>query len=205
MFEAEQLEFLAAARARYRFDDNASLPQIHADLGVGLFEFNLDLDGLQMLQQDSILPPIGHVYVVVGAGIRHDLVPRYLEVAFDISARLGVESSADMRNVFGIDTAPSHGISVGLSMRSELAPALAPGFFVGGGIQYIVFVTDFDGQVGCAVPEGCDVFVDPWRDTRPWEVWPVDVDNPDVIVGGPTGPVFDHYVRAYGEVGFTFR
>ena len=69
--------------------------------------------------------------------------------------------------------------------------------------------TDFNGQVGCA-EDSCAGYVDPWIDTRLWEVWPVTPPPPgseadtNAVIGGPHDAVTDNYFRLQLQAGYAF-
>ncbi len=203
----EQLELLVAARFRYRFSDPRGEPELHLDVGWGMFQFNLALEQLQRVELATIIPPMQHGYVHVGAGLSYMVAPPYLTLGAEVVGRIGTNLGADTRNVWGTTTAPSNGFGLGVEAQVDIAE----GFFVGAQLQYFMFSTDFSGQVGCAVQSECDnVFMNPWEDRRLWEVWPVvppQGGNPpdlEAVEGGPLTPVMDNYVRLHLEVGWAF-
>jgi hypothetical protein len=206
-----QLDLFVGARGRYRFGADRREPEVHLEAGWGLFHFDLGLDALQRLEPDTVIPPMQHGYVQLGGGLRYGIVPTYFTVGVDFAYRIGTHVGGDTRNVWGIDTGPSNGLIAGLELKTEI-PEVAQGFYLALRVQYFHFVTAFRGQVGCARAEECAGYMDPWSDTRLWEVWPVAPPPPGTrppenapVVGGPTSDVTDNYVRAQLAVGFAFN
>lgn len=205
-----QLDFFLGLRARYRFGADRREPQIHVDAGWGMFQFDLALDALQLIQPETIIPPMQHGYVQLGAGLQYGIVPTYLTVGVDVGYRIGTHAGGDMRNVWGTETPPSNGLTMGLELRTEI-PEIGEGFFLALRLRYFQFTTNFEGQVGCAIPEECEAgYMDPWEDRRLWEVWPVSPPiggavNLDDVIGGPVGDVHDNYVRLQLAIGWAFR
>lgn len=203
-----QLDFFAGLRARYRFGPDRREPEIRVDAGYGIFQFDLGLEQLQLITPDTIIPPMQHGYVQLGAGISYGIVPTYLTAAVDFAYRVGTNSGGDMRNVWGTETPPSNGFTLGLELKTEI-PEIVEGFFMALRVRYFQFTTNFEGQVGCANAAECAGYMDPWSDTRLWEPWPVrppagGMINLDDVVGGPEGDVTDHYVRLQLAVGYAF-
>ncbi|HHH29518.1 MAG TPA: hypothetical protein ENK57_14385 [Polyangiaceae bacterium] len=203
-----QLDFFVGARLRYRFGPARREPEFHLDAGWGAFNFSLGLDELRQIQRDTIIPPMQHGYFQAALGIEYGVVPTYLTLGLEVGARVGTNIGGDTRNVWGVETAASNGFLLGANMRVEI-PEIVQGAFLGLNVQYFLFVTDFQGQVGCAVAEECAGFMDPWSDTRLWEVWPVASTGAgppdlDAVVGGPSGPVVDNYVRLQLAIGYAF-
>lgn len=205
----DQLDLFVGVRGRYRFGPDRREPEIHFDAGWGMFQFDLGLDQLQLITPDTIIPPMQHGYVQLGAGINYGIVPTYLTVGVDLAYRIGVSAGGDMRNVWGTETGPSNGLSLGLEIKTEI-PEIVQGFFLALRLRYFQFTTNFEGQVGCANADECAGFQNPWADTRLWEVWPVEppaggaVDL-DAVVGGPRSDVNDNYVRLQLAIGYAFR
>ncbi len=203
-----QLDFFVGVRGRYRFGAERREPEIHIDAGWGMFNFDLGLPQLQLITPDTIIPPMQHGYVQLGAGINYGIVPTYFTVGVDFAYRIGTNAGGDMRNVWGTETAPSNGASFGLEIKTEI-PEIVQGFFLALRLRYFQFTTSFQGQVGCANADECAGYMDPWTDRRLWEVWPVrppvggSVDLNDVV-GGPTADVNDNYVRLQLAVGWAF-
>ncbi len=203
-----QLDFFAGLRGRYRFGPDRREPEIRIDAGYGMFQFDLGLEQLQLITPDTIIPPMQHGYLQLGAGISYGIVPTYLTAAVDFAYRIGTNSGGDMRNVWGTETPPSNGFTLGLELKTEI-PEIVEGFFLALRVRYFQFTTNFEGQVGCADADECAGYMDPWSDTRLWEPWPVrppsggmiDLDD---VVGGPQGDVTDHYVRLQLAVGYAF-
>lgn len=206
-----QLDFFVGARGRYRFGDDRREPEIHLDVGWGTFSFDLGTDALKELDPRYVIPPMEHGYVQLGAGISYGIVPTYLTASVDFAYRIGTNIGVGTRNVWGIETAPSNGMLVGLELKSEI-PEIVQGAFIALRVEYFQFTTAFRGQVGCAAAGGC-ASTPPWEDQQLWEVWPVTPPPPgqpgdyniDSVVGGPTGDVNDNYVRMQLSVGYAFR
>ncbi|MCA9608602.1 MAG: hypothetical protein KC619_23525 [Myxococcales bacterium] len=204
----DQLELYVGARFRYRFGEARREPEFHLDAGWGTFSFNLGLDELQRIELDTIIPPMQHGYVQAALGIEYGVVPTYLTLGLSVGGRIGTNIGGDTRNVWGTQTGPSNGLLLEGSLRVEI-PEIVQGFFMGINVRYFLFATDFRGQVGCAVAEECAGFMNPWDDRRLWEVWPVEppgggMADLDAVVGGPQGPVIDHYVRLQLAIGYAF-
>jgi hypothetical protein len=204
-----QLELYVGARARYRFGPARSEPEIHLDAGWGTFQFDLAEAELQLVQPDAVIPPMQHGYVHLSGGLSVGVVPQYLSLGFDVGYRIGTNLGAGTRNVWGTETGPSNGFVMGIEAKLEVPEA--PGLFFELVLSYFQLTTDFRGQVGCARAGACAEYVDPWEDGRLWEVWPVEPPAPgtpadlNAVVGGPTDPVHDNYVRAQLRVGYAFR
>ncbi|HJL19181.1 MAG TPA: hypothetical protein RMH99_26185, partial [Sandaracinaceae bacterium LLY-WYZ-13_1] len=204
-----QLDFYVGLRGRYRFGEARSAPQLRLDAGWGMFDFDLGTDELQLVQLDTIVPPMRHGYVHLSGGLAFGVVPGYFSLGLDVGYRLGTNIGGVTRNVWGIDTGPSNGFVMGVEAKVEVPEA--PGLFFELYLSYFQFTTDFAGQVGCAVPEGCPSTSTPWNDDSLWELWPVAAPGPDgepdlnAVVGGPTGPVHDNYFRMQLRVGYAFR
>lgn len=205
----EQLDFYVGARGRYRFGPERREPEIRFDAGWGTFLFELGLNELQLIELDTIIPPMQHGYVYLGAGFSYGIVPTYLTVGIDVGYRIGTNIGGDTRNVWGTRTAPSNGFVMGIEVRTEI-PEIAQGIFATLRFSYFQFTTDFNGQVGCAQPEACSGYMDPWSDPRLWEVWPVTPPpdgmraNIDDAIGGPSDPVNDNYIRLQLAIGYSF-
>jgi len=204
----DQLEVYAGLRLRYRFGPARREPEFHLDAGWGTFNFNLGLDQLQQIELDTIIPPMQHGYVQAAIGIEYGVVPTYLTLGLEVGGRIGTNIGGDTRNVWGTTTAPSNGVLVGAHLRVEI-PDLVQGAFFAINVRYFLFSTDFQGQVGCAVAAECAGFMPPWADDRLWEVWPVEppgggMADLDAVVGGPSSPVSDNYVRLQLAIGYAF-
>ncbi len=204
-----QFDFLVAVRGRYRFGEARREPEIHLDAGWGTFQFNLGMNALQQISPDTVIPPMQYGYVHVGAGINYGIIPTYLTVGLDVAYRIGTNIGNDTRNVWGTSTGPANGLLLGIELKTEI-PEIVQGAFIALRVQYFQFTTSFHGQVGCAQAGGCQAYVDPWNDTRAWEVWPVNPPaagmqaNVNDVVGGPRGPVNDNYVRLQLAAGYAF-
>ncbi|MGE0784439.1 MAG: hypothetical protein AB7S26_02035 [Sandaracinaceae bacterium] len=201
----EQLELLAAARFRYRFGPARREPELHLDAGWGMFAFNLSTIDLQVIEAPSVVPPMEHGYVHLAAGLNYGVAPPYLTLGIEVFGRIGTNIGVDTRNVWGTMTAPSNGFG----FEAEAKVDIAEGVFVQLVAQYFMFSTQFRGQVGCASASDCTGYMDPWSDTRLWEVWPVSPPmggEPDLnaVVGGPLTPVLDNYFRLRLELGWAF-
>ncbi|MBX3275849.1 MAG: hypothetical protein KF729_36665 [Sandaracinaceae bacterium] len=202
-----QFELYVGGRFRHRFGPARSEPELHIDAGWGSFNFNLDLDRLQQIELDTIIPPMQHGYLQLALGIEVGVAPGYLTLGLEAGGRVGTNIGGDTRNVWGTDTSPSNGLLVGALLKLEIPEA--QGLFFAVNVRYFLFATDFRGQVGCAVAEECAGFMNPWEDRRLWEVWPVQAPGGgapdlDAVVGGPSGPVIDHYVRLQLAIGYAF-
>lgn len=206
----DQLDLSVGARARYRFGPHRREPELHLDAGWGVFHFELDLDALQRIEPDTVVPPMQHGYLQLGGGLSYGVVPTYLTLGLQFAYRIGTHLGGDTRNVWGTETVPSNGLLAGLEIKTEI-PELAQGFFLALRLQYFQFTTAFRGQVGCARADECAGYMDPWNDTRQWEIWPVrpppEGERPqlDDVVGGPRGDVNDNYIRAQLAIGFGFQ
>jgi len=203
-----QFDVLAAARFRYRFSEARHEPELHIDAGWGSFNFNLGLQELQQIELDTIIPPMQHGYIHLALGLEYGIVPSYLTLGLEVGGRIGTNIGGDTRNVWGTDTGPSNGFVAQANLRIEI-PEITNGFYIGLNVRYFMFQTDFRGQVGCAVASECAGFVNPWEDPRLWEVWPVEppgagMADLDAVVGGPSDPVIDHYVRLQLAIGYGF-
>lgn len=202
-----QYELLVAARFRYRFGEARREPELRLDAGYGLFDFSINTNDLQRVLLPTIVPPMQHGYVHLGAGLSYGVAPPYLTLGVEVFGRIGTNIGVDTRNVWGTRTAPSNGMGLGVDARVDIAD----GFFTTLSLQYFMFSTDFQGQVGCVQEGGCTTYMDPWADTRLWEIWPVTPPAPGqppdllAVEGGPITPVFDNYVRLRLEVGWAFR
>ena len=200
-----QLDLLAALRLRYRTGELRHEPELHLDAGWGMFNFDLGLNELQRVYLDTIIPPMQHGYLHLAAGAEYGIAPPYLTIGAEIGGRIGTNIGGDTRNVWGTLTSPSNGFLIGANARIEI-PDLFDTFFIELNIRYFMFVTDFRGQVGCAIPDTCMGFMNPWEDRRLWEVWPITPGGTlDDVVGGPTGSVTDHYVRLQLAIGAGFN
>jgi hypothetical protein len=205
-----QLDFYVGARGRYRFGAERREPEIRFDAGWGTFLFELGLAELQLIELDTIIPPMQHGYVYLGAGFSYGIVPTYLTVGVDVGYRIGTNIGGDTRNVWGTRTAPSNGFEMGIEIKTEI-PEIAQGIFATLRFSYFQFTTDFNGQVGCAQPNACSGYMDPWSDPRLWEVWPVTPPAPgspranvDDAIGGPRDAVNDNYIRLQLAIGYSF-
>ncbi|MFK7990906.1 MAG: hypothetical protein AB8I08_33105 [Sandaracinaceae bacterium] len=206
----EQFDFYVGARGRYRFGADRREPTLYIDAGYGAFQFNLGVDQLRQIELDTIIPPMSHGYVHLGLGLRYGVVPTYLTLGLEAAGRIGTNIGGTTRNVWGINTAPSNGFLIAAEARVEI-PEVVEGFFVALRLEYFQMITDFQGQVGCDTEGGCAGYMNPWEDSRLWEVWPVPAPPPGMgadtlnAIGGPQGAVTDHYFRLELQVGYAFR
>ncbi|MBZ0115583.1 MAG: hypothetical protein K8H88_01220, partial [Sandaracinaceae bacterium] len=202
----DQLELYVGLRGRYRFGQARRDPEVFLDLGYGLFEFLLGTDALQLIERSTIIPTYSTSYVQIGGGARYGIIPTYLTVGVDLAARIGTTIGADTRNIWGVETGAPFGFAFGVEARSEI-PEIVRGFFVALRLSYFMFTTTYRGQVGCAEPGGCGGMINPWEDTRLWEIWPVDPSTPtqlDNVVGGVRDAVNDNYFRIQLQVGWQY-
>jgi len=206
-----QLDLFVGARFRHLLGEGASAPMLRLTAGYDLFTFDLGATELQTVERDTIIPPMEHGSLVLGAGLELVAYPEWVFVTLDVAGRVGVSQGVNTRNVWGTDTGPSNGFSSALELRVEIPDVVPGAIFFAANVQYFFFATDFRGQVGCAPGTDCSTYMDPWTDNRLWEVWPVNPPAPggtpdlDDVVGGPMETVFDHYVRLQIQVGYVFR
>ena len=172
------------------------------DAGWGMFQFNLGTTELQRLQPNTVVPPMEHGYVHLGAGIRFPIVPGYLSALLEGAGRIGTSIGAQTRNVWGVSSEPSNGFVTALELRVSI-PEIDPGVFVAVRGQYFQLITAFAGQVTCALADGCFDGFEPWEDDQPWELWPEEPGS-DNVIGGPADPVTDHYFRLQLQVGYAY-
>ena len=179
--------------------------------GYDYFTFDLGATELQTVERDTIIPPMEHGSLVIGAGIELVALPEWVFLTLDVAGRVGVSQGVTTRNVWGTDTGPSNGFSSAFELRVEIPDVVPGALFFAASVRYFFFATDFRGQVGCAPGTDCSTYMDPWTDSRLWEVWPVSPPAPggvpdlDDVVGGPMETVFDHYVRLQLQFGYVFR
>ncbi|MDQ3034271.1 MAG: hypothetical protein M3Y87_17825, partial [Myxococcota bacterium] len=200
----DQLDVSAGLRGRYRFGERRGDFQIFLEALWGMSTFTLDTAALQLIDFDSIIPPMEYQYLAIGGGFEVAPVPDLFVVAARIDYRPGLQIGAKTREVWGVDTGPASGFLLGLELRHE-ATWLAEGAFAALRFEYFQFTTDFRGQVGCATPSGCpDIPPDQqYMDNALWEPWPVDASGD--VVGGIGSGVTDHYVRWGLYLGYAFR
>ncbi len=198
-----QLEVYVGARGRYRFGDKARSALIFADVGWGMFSFDIDTNDLAQVARSDIFPPMEYNYVYLGAGIQYGLIPTYLTAKVFGGGRLGLVAGSDMREVWGTETPPSNGFSVGLELRSE-APYLFDGAFFALAVQYFQFSTKFRGQTACRTGNCGDSQT---NTPELWEPWPFEPGNEDVLSpgGGVLETLKDSYVRFGVSFGYLLR
>lgn len=206
-----QLELFVGARFRHLLGEGDGAPMLRLTAGYDYFTFDLGATELQTVERDTIIPPMEHGSLVIGAGIELVALPEWVFLTLDVAGRVGVSQGVTTRNVWGTDTGPSNGFSSAFELRVEVPDVVPGALFFAASVRYFFFVTDFRGQVGCAPGTDCSTYMDPWTDSRLWEVWPVSPPAPggvpdlDDVVGGPMETVFDHYVRLQLQFGYVFR
>ncbi len=191
-----QFEVYIGAQGRYRFGDERGAPMITADVGYGIFGFNLELDDLALLERPSVIAPTQHNYLHLGVGIEYAFVPVYFTAGTRLAYRAGFGVGNDARAVWGIETGGSSGVQFAIDLRTEM-PYIAEGVFLGLTFDYFAFSTTYRGQTACRV-EGC-------ADTDPWEPWPYDPANRDDVTGGIAESVTDNYMRLFFRLGYAFH
>ncbi len=185
----------------YIVEEEQSL-QLVPQVGIGIFRFDFNLDDLRALELPSVIPPLVYQYLQLGLEIRYELVPRYLELGAYYAFRGGL-APPDPNRIWGTDTEPASGFSLGVNLKSD-APYLFNNAFWTFGLEWFRFTTKFNGQAGCGLPGGqaCSADKEDWENNEPWELFPAD-ENGDVN-GGPQADVDDTYIRLSLGLGWAF-
>ncbi len=189
------------AQGRFRFGEKRGAPMIWANVGYGIFGFLLDTAALQELERPSVIPPIQYSYVHLGAGVSYAFVPVYFTTGLRLAYRAGLDVGDDARAIWGLDTGGSSGFQLGIDLTSEM-PYIAEGVFLGLTFEYFMFSTAWRGQTRCIEPSGA---MGECVDTDPWEPWPYDPTDVEIVRGGIADPVNDNYIRLHLTIGYAFR
>lgn len=200
----DQLDLQVGARFRYRVGPSRRDVQIFGEVLYGLSTFTFDLEAMQELDFQAIVPPMEYQWVALGLGLDYGIVPDALFLQVRGGYRIGAGIGTQTRNVWGVESTAGGGFNLGIELKHE-ANWLVEGIFVSLRFEYFAFFTTFRGQVGCAVPGGCpDIGATPWTDDHLWELWPVRAGSTDVE-GGIHDGVNDNYFRWGLYVGYAFR
>ncbi|MBX3249141.1 MAG: hypothetical protein KF901_18325 [Myxococcales bacterium] len=187
-----QQELYAGIRAEPNVGDDIRGPWLTFDAGYGLFQFVLDPRDLALLDRTTIVPPFDYRHIQLGAGIRYGLHP-LLFLGARFSYRIGLGVGQDARRIWGMDTGPASGFTVGGELRHEM-PYIGKGVFAALGVEWFRFTTSFRGQSSCIVAECAEYEL--------WEPWP---ERDGVVDGGIRDPVRDEYLRLSLTLGYAYR
>jgi hypothetical protein len=200
----DQLDVQGGLRFRYRLGADRRDVQLFGDViyGYSAFTFDTSANGLQALDYQAIVPPMGYQWLGIMVGFDYGIVPDALFVQARAGYRIGVGLDPQSRNVWGIDSSTAGGFDAQLELKHE-ANWLAQGIFVSLRFEYFQFITTFRGQVGCASASCMPVGSQPWTNNDLWELWPVDASGN--VVGGIRDAVIDHYFRWGLYLGYAFR
>ncbi|MCS6798506.1 MAG: hypothetical protein NZ898_08245 [Myxococcota bacterium] len=193
-----QSELFLGGRLRYR-TRGARPTELFADVGWGNFTFDLEARALAELERSAVIPPLDYSYVHLGAGVRHTVVPRYLQLGAHAAYRLGLGIGLLAKQVWGVLSSMTSAYELGIEASSE-ASYLTEGAFLGLSVQYFVFTTTYRGQTACF-----DTTMSCNEATDPWEPWPHAPGMENEVEGGIRAPVDDAYVRVAIAVGMAFR
>jgi hypothetical protein len=201
----DQLDVQGGLRFRYRLGADRRDVQLFGDViyGYSNFTFDTGANGLQALDYQAIIPPMGYQWLGIFVGFDYGIIPDAFFVQLRTGYRIGVGLDPVSRNVWGVDSSTAGGFDVQLELKHE-ATWLAEGIFVSLRFEYFQFMTTFRGQVGCATSTCSGIGTQPWLNNDLWELWPVGADN-STVVGGIRDPVMDHYVRWGLYLGYAFR
>ncbi len=200
----DQLDLQVGARFRYRLGAQRRDLQLFGEVLYGLSTFTFDLDAMQELDFQAIVPPMEYQWVALGIGFDYGIIPDALFIQVRGGYRIGAGIGTQTRNVWGVESSAGGGFNLGVELKHE-ANWLAQGLFVSLRFEYFAFFTTFRGQVGCATPGNCpDIGATPWTDDHLWELWPVSPGSTDVE-GGIHDTVNDNYFRWGLYVGYAFR
>ncbi len=184
-----QREIYGGFRVDYRVSKHRRGPNISVDLGLGSFQFNLDVNDLARLSRGQIVAPMDYRYINLGAGIRHDVVgDGALTLGVRAAYRFGFDVGTDTKVIWGTATRSFNAFLIGADFEHEMS-YIAEGVFARLSVDYFLFRTLFSGQPNC--------FEDNCNDQDLWEQWPAG--------GGLIEPVSDTYLRLGLTVGYVFR